>query len=268
PPTGMPANAMKVRARRSQDSPAGAVNTFLAKIMGKSSMDAVSDSIAAIQPRAGIYTAFCVDACNAACIYDRATNLPDLNGNSDLWPAECRVEKKMETGPAGTVPFTNAFAWTSLLDQVTSTNVLESNFICKDAPFVEVCGKEIYSMMGASTAALRDLESVMYDPWIDGTNKDKDNAGRITGWWVIVPITQDCPPGGQGSTYDPKRVTRYAKIRIKSICSGGTAGCRGYGAPGGVCDHAAANSIVIDRFLCINCGDKDLLMGTRGTLVE
>ena len=43
PPTGMPANAMKVRARRSQDSPAGAVNTFLAKIMGKSSMDAVSD---------------------------------------------------------------------------------------------------------------------------------------------------------------------------------------------------------------------------------
>lgn len=268
PPAGKPVNAIKVRARRTQDSPAGAIDTFFAKVVGKNSMDVSAISIAAVPSRAGIYTAFCTQACDPACSYNpNDPTSPDPNGDSDLWPAACKVEKKMETGPEGTVPYTNAFAWSSLLTPVTSTNVLRSDLLCVEAPFVDVCKQNIFSMMGASTEALRDLESIMYDPHIDGDNKTKNGAGVVTSWWVIVPITQDCPPGAQGG-FDPKLVTSYAKIRIKSICSGGTAGCRSFSAPGGACPHTAANSMVIDRFLCIDCNYKDVLRGTRGALVK
>jgi hypothetical protein len=156
-------------------------------------------------------------------------------------------------------PAQDRYAYTTLLHQVTGTTKL-SDLICMDLPPQEACGKQISTILDSDDSALRDLESMMYNPNIDSSNKEYDQSGKLTGWWVIAPVT-DCPPAKQDKVFEPHAVTRYALIRISRICVNGASGCQQTGtsfkAPTSTCD--GANGLYIDRISCVNCGSRTML---------
>jgi hypothetical protein len=158
------------------------------------------------------------------------------------------------------------FAWTTLTDDPTSTSALR-DLICGSPPYRDVCNENIYTTMGTNTDAMRDFESLMYDTTYDKSNKEIV-GGRVTGWWVIVPVTHDCPPGrqGHGVEWDPKLTDEYAWIRIKAICVPGTQGCKNADSVGSVCAPYPNNVIVVDRIACINC--DDYMPGLKPVLVK
>ncbi|KAB0666536.1 hypothetical protein F6V25_03710 [Oryzomonas japonica] len=258
-------NAIQVRTRRTALSPAGPVNTFLAKIRPElHSMEAASQAIATIPARAGNFTSFCSQACGV-CNYDPSTSTFDLN-DASTWPTACQqtVISQPAPDPSG-LNSADKFAWTTLLDNPSSSSAL-SDLVRTGAPNQDVCGKDIYTTMGQDTNVMRDMASNMYDPYIDNTNKTIV-SGNVTEWWVIVPVTESCPPGSQGG-FDPKIVTRYAKIRIQAICVNGVAGYTGYKDGSGECSHAWDGNIVYDRIMCVGCADASLLYGTKVNLVK
>ena len=252
-------NAVKVTARRNvtgaDAAGQGAIPLFFGRIFsllpgggaGWSEMGTKADAIAATPPRAtGLIT-----MCNEFCDADAT------------WPNVKVIDppRVLETGPTAIAPNPQLFGWTSLLTSVTAPGFSLNDLICNWSPFVEVCGQNIYTTMGGDTTVLRDLEGTMYDPGFDSVNKEKDADGKVIGWWLIVPITETCPPGLPGG-WDPKQVIKYAKIHISAINSTGVGNpCRKFYAPKSVKDAYSNNVIVIDRLSCVACADKDDMLG-------
>lgn len=264
-PNITPVNALQARPRRTDNSPGGKVAIFFGKVIGVAEMKASADAVAALPVRAGIYIAFCINTCSGC------TSTPCLYPNG----------RQYETGPGE--PYDFKFAWTTLLENPTAANRL-STLICTSTPFVDVCNKDIWSTMGGPTSSLRDMESAFYDPNLDAANKTFATINGntvVTGWEVIVPITQHCPPGAQGNAYDPKRVTQYAKVNISAICATGAAsGCWG-ASPNltnacnngtlpakNCCRNFSNNVIVVDRVQCVPCGDQSIVSGTQPIIVK
>ena len=51
-----------------------------------------------------------------------------------------------------------------------------------EMPPQEVCGKQIFTIRDADNNALRDMESMMYNPNVDKSNKEYDKAtGKLAG---------------------------------------------------------------------------------------
>lgn len=264
-PGSTPVNAIQVRPRRTVGSPGGRIGIFFAKVIGFDTLPAAAVATAALPLRASVFMAFCIKSCSGCASV----------------PCTYPSGRQYETGPGE--PYDFKFAWTTLLENPTSANALE-NLMCTNTPFVDVCNKYIYATMGGPTSSLRDMESAFYDTNLDAANKDfavVDGQQIVTGWEVIVPITELCPPGSEGSAYDPKKVIQFAKVHITAICATGAAsGCWG-ASPNlntacndetlpskNCCKNFSNNVIVVDKVQCVSCNDPSIFSGTKVALVK
>ncbi len=247
-PGGTPVNAMQVRTRRTAESETigmGAVGNFFAKISGGQNFNYTPDAIAAFPARASANIALCVDACDHGCTYPNVCSIP---------------ERKMTRDPRNGGSAANRYSYTSLRYQPTASTTF-SDLICMEMPPQEVCGKQIFTIQSSSNDALRDIESMMYNPNADKTNKEYDKAtGRLLGWWVIAPVIR-CTSAQKENVSERQLVTGYALIRISRICVEGATGCSqnntAFDAPASQCGND--NGLYIDRIACLDCGSPDML---------
>jgi len=262
-PGGTPANAMQVRTRRTAESSSvgmGALGSFMARITGTSNFDFTPVAIAAIPARTRASIALCSASCDPACSY----------------PEVCSVKERrmsLASPDQGQAPAAgDRYLFTSLLHPVTVTNTM-SDLICGEGQGQEVCGKPIYTSGAANGELLREIQSMMYNPKFDRSNKEYDKSGRLLGWWVIVPVTE-CGQLTPESALEPHAVTKYSLVRISRICAGATgAGCPQTGgqqdAPAATCGPADGG-LYLDRISCVGCGSKSLLLlpGLQPVLVK
>jgi Flp pilus assembly protein TadG len=261
-PGGTPVNAIQVRTRRTAESESvglGSLGSFLAKISGPQKFNYTPDAIAAIPARADANFSICVDACDTGCTYPNVCTIRERKMIRDPWDA------------GKDLPATNRYAYTSLSYPPGDTTKL-SDLICMEMSPREVCGKEIFTILDRDDNALRDMESMMYNPNVDKANKDYDKAtGALQGWWVIAPVT-DCPPARQENVFERHTVTRYALIRISRICVPGTTGCAqnntAFDAPAAQC--GGDTGLYIDRISCLGCASPAMLQfpGLHPVLVK
>lgn len=261
-PGGTPVNAMQVRTKRTAESESvglGQMGTIIAKITGIETVNYNPVSIAAIPAKARANIAISTSVCDRGCTYPEICQIP---------------ERKMSRGggdPAGSSSPDRQYAYTSLLYPVTDASIL-SEMICREMPPQDVCGRNVYTSIGTGDDPLRDMESMMYNPKIDSSNKEYDKAsGKLIGWWVIAPVV-DALPVKAGGIFEERAVSRYALVRISRICADGGSGCaqtgKSFDAPASQC--AQGNGLFIDRISCVGCGTKEMLQmpGLHPVLVK
>jgi Flp pilus assembly protein TadG len=244
--TGLIINSLKARPRRTGETPGmPRVSLFLGGVLralweGAADwrfMSARAEAIAARPPRAGQYFSICNDP--SFC-------------ESCTYPTTCVLPSPRVLDTKTSSPSSNRFAWTSLLSSPPSSNEFIT-LICQNLPFQEVCGQSIQNFTGGSSATFKALESAMYNPNYDASNKTIV-AGTVTNWTVIVPVTSVCPPDGASAM----TVWGYARLRLTRVCgSGGGNACSpvSYNAPPGTCGNE--NIIVIDSISCISCAQNE-----------
>jgi hypothetical protein len=261
-PGATPVNAMQVRTRRTAESDTfgiGNVGKIVGIISGVQKFDYTPDAIAALPARANASFALCTEACESRCSF----------------PNVCPVtERKMVSDHTiyGESPQNgDRLASTYRMYQLNPTVNL-SDLICIESPSQDICKKEILTTPDPQDNALRDMESMMYNPNVDVSNKEIDkHSGKLLGWWVIAPVT-DCANAGQGVGFEKRLVTRYALVRISRICAPGATGCQqnnsSFDAPSSVC--GSEKGLFIDRISCVTCNSKALLTfpGLRPVLVK
>ncbi|MRS01615.1 hypothetical protein EG832_00050 [bacterium] len=265
-PDGVKAiNAVKVVSRRIKSGSVSDVSigdnplpTFLGKVFNINEMSAQSSAIAAALPGATNYILMC-------STYDLTGSGLGLECTSTCtYPNVCKIAPRiLEKGAA--TPYEKAFAWTSLSKQNTPNSYLEDMSCGRIFPNEDVCNGPVYTT-GGQTATLKALESAMYDPNFDVSNKDFDASGNVIAWWVIIPLIDECPPRVQPA---PFHVNRFALIRIIQACgSGGGNACKenNYKAPS--CPFGQNNVLVIDHYSCMDCAQKDLFIGLKWNLVK
>jgi len=259
-PGGTPVNAMQVRTRRTAESSSvgmGSLGSFMAKISGTASFGFTPVAIAAVPAGTRSNIAICSDACEASCTYPEICTIKERRMSHAPW----------ESG--GKRSDADRYLYTSLLHPASITNTM-SEMVCQERSPQEVCGKPIYTSGSARDEILRDIKAAMYDPKMDRSNKEYDKAGKLVGWWVIVPVT-DCSSVKAGEGFEPRTVTKYSLVRISSICVSGPAGCGGAGSgpPAKVCG-AGEDGLYIDRISCVGCdsSSKMQLPGLYPVLVE
>ncbi len=263
---GAPINAIQVRAARDTASAGGQVPIIFGRLFGWDKMGAAAIATAAIPARATSSIALCPDFCQGG--------IP--SGLKEFTPPVL-----MDTGPS--TPSVNIYAWTSYDSNVTSTSDVRDLICSQNNISKTACGETIYSSMGTQANSLCNLESQMYNPYFDSGNKDTItilNGVNTTGWWMVVPITQSCPPGAQGNAWDPKPIIGYASIHVMAICTTGCgsgsikAPCSSlYSAPSNVCNSIATkygfktseihNKMIIDKYQCINCDSSGSFFPAR-----
>ena len=252
-PGGTPVNAMQVRTRRTAESSSvglGSLGTFMAKITGTDSFGFTPVAIAAIPAGTRSNIAICSDACGTSCTYPEICSINERRMTRAPWDP-------WKDGPAS-----DRFLYTSLLHPVSLTNTM-TDLVCQQSSAQDVCGKPIYTAAGTSDEILRDIESMMYDPKVDRSNKEYDSSGKLLGWWVMVPAL-DCAATKAGDVFQPRQVTRYSLVRISRICVSGPAGCgKTSGAlsdqPAAACS-AGGDGLYIDRISCVGCASKTKIL--------
>lgn len=243
---GTPINAVQVRARKTDKDTTGFPRLF-GKIFDTTKQNINTEAIAARPARASEYLSFCKDICSGP------------------------LPRELQTGPTVTM---NGFAWTTLNESVSSANNLKV-LLCDVSPFVDNCGKQVWSTMGVDNSVLRVLESLMYNPNYERITKDPP-TGSISGWTIMAPYIDPCPPGAQP---DPQTVIGYAYVHITAICSpgggggsvtsvGGPSCTTAYSAPAAACSGHSSLVIVIDSVQCYPCGDPNTPPGYKAVLVK
>jgi len=223
------------------------VSLFIGRVFGQDTMGASADAIAALPLRANAFISLCTESCTG-------------NSTNPSAPTVLDPPRVYNTRPPSQTPGSEAFAWTSLLNPVSSASGI-SPLICTESPNEEVCGKPIYTTQGQVSSLLKDLEAVFNDPNHDRENKEF-SGNKVSAWWVIVPVVLDCNPGNQP---EPHTVLQYALIRIISACdTGGGNACRPYRSQ--PCTNAG--NIVIDRIACIDCANISNFPGQKTLLVK
>jgi hypothetical protein len=254
-PGGKPVNAVQVRARRTAESSTvgmGNIGAFLSRISGIDSHNYTPIATAAIPTRARPGFVLAAGACDQGCTFPRICNIPERKLTLGGW------------GPGSDATGANRFVFSSLRYQLPAASAI-SSLVCNDAPAQMVCGKPVYLAQGSDGSLLRDLESAMYNPEHDRSNKESDPAtGQVTGWWVIVPMTASAPTVGSGA-FAQQPVSRYALVRISRICADGPPGCgQKFDAPAAKCSSASMNGLFIDRISCVGCDDSLLVQRMPG----
>jgi hypothetical protein len=250
-PGSTPVNAMQVRTRRTAESDTvgiGKLGNFLGIISGVQKFDYTPDAVAALPARANASFALCTEACDNRCSFPNVCPIPERKMVSDP-----RSQEK--SSPAG-----DRLASTYLMYQL-NTSVKLSDLICMETPSQEICKKEILTSLDPQGNALADMESMMYNPNVDASNKEYDkDSGKLLGWWVIAPVT-DCPKARPEAVFEKRRVTRYALVRISRICAPGATGCQqnntSFDSPASIC--GSDKGLYIDRISCVSCSSKALL---------
>nr|AOR51056.1 hypothetical protein [uncultured bacterium pAG2] len=250
-PGETPVNAMQVRTRRTAESETvgiGNIGKFLGILYGVQQFDYTPDAVAALPARANASFALCTEACGSSCSYPQICSVPERAMVSTPWSS------------GKTAPTTNRLASTYLMYQLNSAINL-SDLICAGTSSQDICRKDILTSLDPQVSALRDMESMMYNPNVDVSNKEFDEiSGKLLGWWVIAPVT-DCPEARQGTDFTKQAVTRYALVRISRICAPGGSGCQqnntSFDAPASTCGDNTG--LYIDRISCVSCSSKALL---------
>ena len=257
-PGATPINAIQVRARRTADSPGKEVDLSLSGLVGEngwSSMGASAVAIAGLPVKASNYITFCYQVCpesGTTTTFDPPLALDTSNDNTN------------------NNDYTKKFAWSTLSDKTTANSKLV-NLICNEPASVEVCGSSngIYSSMGTDQDSLKAMEWAFYNPGLDSDNKTFAADGKtVTSWSVQIPVTEICPPGAQGNQFDPKKIVKYATIKIIAVCpvsEGSTEPCNLDKKDGNYIHHEAPDkfcknngypdkTIVISSISCSACG--------------
>lgn len=250
-PDATPVNAMQVRIRRTAESDTvgiGNIGNIVGIISGVQKFDYTPDAVAALPARATTSIALCTEACDRSCSFPNICPIPERKMVNDPWSND-------KSAPAG-----DLLASTYRMYQL-GTAVKLSDLICMETSPREVCRKEILTTLDPKDSALRDLESMMYNPNVDAANKEYDkNSGKLLGWWVIAPVT-DCPKTRQEAGYEKRMVTKYALVRISRICAPGATGCQqnntSFDSPAAIC--GSDKGLYIDRISCVGCSSKALL---------
>lgn len=264
-------NAVKVVSRRvtTATNPNVSIGdnplpTFFGKIFNISTMSAEASAIAAAEPGATFYLLLC-------STYQLPNNPPYQNPDKGLactadctYPNICTIApRKLEN--VAREPFDNSFAWTSLAKQNTPADFLRDMACGRVFPNDDVCSVPIYTTQG-ETVTFKAIETAMYDPSYDSSNKEFDASGNVSAWWVIVPVSNRCPPDAQPPPYT---VDRFALLRIISVCGSGVGNaCTGTNFNAPSCPYGQNNVIVIDRYSCMNCAQRNLFMGLKWKLVN
>jgi len=270
---GSPKNAIQVRASRNASSAGGQVPIAFGKYFGWGSMGTSAVATAAIPARATSSIALCPDFCRGGVSANVLKN----------YTTAAAPPISLDTGPS--TPSVNIYAWTSYNSNVSSATDIRDIVCAQTAISQTSCYGTIYSTMGTQASTLCNLEAQMYNPYFDSSNKDYVAKGLDTiGWWLIVPITDSCPPGAQGNNWDPKPVIGYAKVHVLAICTNGCGSgsikspCTNYSAPASVCNrieskygfpnNSLKNTIVIDKLWCVDCASGAFFSGRRAVLVS
>jgi hypothetical protein len=242
---------MQVRTRRTAESETvgmGKIGSFLGIISGVQNFDYTPDAISALPARANANFALCTEACDTNCSFPSVCPFPERKMINNPW--------NNEKDP----PTANQLASSYRMYQLhTSVNL--SDLICAGTTSQDICRKEILTSLDPQERALRDMESMMYNPNVDVSNKEYDTvSGKLLGWWVIAPVT-DCLKTRQEGVFEKQTVTRYALVRISRICAPGASGCQQnnttFDAPVSTC--GTDKGIYIDRISCVSCNSKALL---------
>lgn len=258
-------NAVKITTRRVSKNAVADTSignnplpTFFGKVLGVNELSAEAVAIAAAPPGATNYILMCSTynvtgtglglECSSACTY----------------PNICSITPRILDKGAGT-PYEKAFAWTSLAKQNTPNSYLNDMICGRIFPNDDVCGVPIYTT-GGQTSSVKALESAMHDPHFDTANKEFNADGTIKAWWIIIPLATECPPRDQP---DPYSVERFALIRLIQVCgSGGGNACKDNNYTTKNCPYGQNNVMVMDRYSCMSCAQKDLFIGLKWSLVK
>jgi Flp pilus assembly protein TadG len=274
-PTGQIANAVKVVARRTGETPGmPAVRVFIGQIFrflstdpnykGWAFMSARASAIAAMPPRASAF----ISMGNTACLASDVSSPPCAN------PTVCNISppRVLQPSPStSSLPGDQKFGWTTLLGPPGNCNDLR-DLMCSNSPYQDACGTTgINGFNGECVAATRALKSLMYDP-----NHDRDNkeivGGNVNGWWVMIPQENFLDPM-KPPPPDPRPILGHILIRIRGVCASGVGG-------GAICPSSPIppsnsaipgcgpgdNQIIIDRISCIPCGST--IPGLKPVLVR
>ena len=141
----------------------GRLGSILAKISGPQKFNYTPEAIAAFPAQADANFALCVDACDRECTYPNVCAIPERKMIRDAWDARKDA------------PASNRYAFTSLLYPPAGAMNL-SDQVCMDLPPQAVCGKQIFTIRDAGDNTLRDMESMMYNPNVDKSNKEYDKV--------------------------------------------------------------------------------------------
>jgi len=261
-PGETPVNAVQVRTRRTAESDTvgiGKIGKFLGILSGVQKFDYAPDAVAALPARASASFALCTEACDSRCSFPDVCPVPERKMVSNPWSDEI------------TAPTENRLASSYRMYQL-NTAVNLSDLICAGTTSQDICRKEILTSLDPQDNALRDMESMMYNPNVDVSNKEYDKgSGKLLGWWVIAPVT-DCSKARQEAAFAKQTVTSYALVRISRICAPGGSGCQqnntSFDAPASTCGND--RGLYIDRISCVNCSSKALLTfpGLHPVLVQ
>ena len=191
------ANAVQVIARRTDETSSDTngvsifnkpVGLFFSKVLNIPSMGAKAKAIATRPIRATIPIALCVNACSVppnSTFYFMESDLGTNPQFGAAWTEFSTQTKNISLGPNGNV----------------------SDYITKDLPFPDVCGRTIFTNNGTGEV-IKELQDAY----------NTKNVGGV--WEVVVPIVQasvnPCTPPGNQPT-EPYLVTQYALIKIKQV---------------------------------------------------
>jgi hypothetical protein len=239
------------------------VDLLFPKILpGLGSMGVVRSAIASRIARGTVNLAFCLPVCDGLST--------DPNNPTTL--SEPRAMKVGTSNSNPVVPDSQQMAWANLPKQSdTSTNTLLES-IC-GGKSGDVCDEELYVTMSDSTPLMQALQNAFLNPEYDKENKKIEDVGGTSQlvWWVVIPIVDQCAVTEQGAANDPKLVVRYVYSRIIAICPKNTHDRCGFGftSQPALCSNPEYEErVVIDKMACVNCEDKDKLIGPKATLVK
>jgi hypothetical protein len=250
-PGGIPVNAMQVRTRRTAESETvgiGKLGNILGILAGVQKFDYTPDAVAALPARANANFALCTEACESRCSFPNVCPITERKMISNYGIQE----KSSLDGDRLAAAY-------RMYQLNTAVNL--SDMICAGTTSQDICRKEILTSLDPQDNALRDMESMMYNPNADASNKEYDkDSGKLLGWWVIAPVT-DCSNASQEVGFEKSMVTRYALVRISRICAPGATGCQqnnsSFDAPASIC--GSDKGLYIDRISCVSCSSKALL---------
>jgi Flp pilus assembly protein TadG len=261
-----PVNSIKVRTRRTADSPFGQVNIFFSKLFGWQSMGATGEAICG---RAAIATAplgLCFNACSLGSSISATT---PVRFYWSPYPSELA-----DIGTYGT-------AWTNFSEtsQANDNDAMLTYFCTNEAK--DSCGKTVYTTNGVANSMARQFRCAFKNP-THQANKKGCTAGHpeIVGdcgptsdvkyWTITIPIFDQtgCPPG---SPPFPMKIIQFANLTVSEVYASGGGGtnacaCEAYDAP--TLTGSMENAIEAVAITCADCDGSSPVLPMVPRLVQ
>jgi Flp pilus assembly protein TadG len=206
-------NAVQVRARRTADSPGGAVDVFFGKILGVvglthwSKMSTQAQAVATMTPEPILAIPLCVPTCGLT------TPLTVDTSQGNTTPGTRFFLKTQDGSPN--------IGWTSFLDNSTNKGTIQSYLDNPSTVPLNICSNCLYTTNGTIDPVECDLLGIIHSK---GANYNV-NGVNVFGWKGKVPILDNtfrCPPNSKtGCLTDPGnqpgdayRVIAFAEVIV------------------------------------------------------